>query len=155
MRGILSQSQLSLSEGLHYVLRERGSERHSRIARGEWLPRKLQANWGQLASSLFRDRAGTGRLYSLHSDRLWSRTIERSPKGSTFAVGYADGSIRLWDVASNSVVSTFNGHKRAITALAFDDTGTRLASGSQDTDLILWDVIGEAGLFRFVIFIPG
>jgi len=81
--------------------------------------------------------------------------IERSPKGSTFAVGYADGSIRLWDVASNSVVSTFNGHKRAITALAFDDTGTRLASGSQDTDLILWDVIGEAGLFRFVIFIPG
>ncbi len=75
--GILSQSQLSLSEGLHYVLRERGSERHSRIVRGEWLPRKLlQANWGQLASSLLsvRDRAGTGRLYSLHSDRPWSRT---------------------------------------------------------------------------------
>ena len=76
--------------------------------------------------------------------------IERSPKGGTFAVGYADGSIRLWDVASKSVVATFNGHKRAVTALAFDDAGTRLASGSQDTDLILWDVISEAGLFRFV-----
>ena len=81
--------------------------------------------------------------------------IERSPKGAIFAVGYADGSIRLWDVASKSVVATFNGHKRAVTALNFDDAGVRLASGSQDTDLILWDVIGEAGLFRFVIFIPG
>ncbi|KAH9966134.1 WD-repeat-containing protein [Russula dissimulans] len=74
--------------------------------------------------------------------------IEQSPKGVTFAVGYSDGSIRLWDVASKSVVATFNGHKRAITTLAFDNTGARLASGSQDTDLILWDVIGEAGLFR-------
>ncbi|KAI0254369.1 WD-repeat-containing protein [Lactifluus subvellereus] len=74
--------------------------------------------------------------------------IERSPKGGTFAVGYADGSIRLWDISSNSVVATFNGHKRAVTALAFDDTGARLASGSQDTDLILWDIVGEAGLFR-------
>jgi len=77
--------------------------------------------------------------------------IERSPKGSTFAVGYADGSVRLWDMVSKSVISTFNGHKRAITALAFDDTGARLASGSQDTDLILWDVIAEAGLFRCVM----
>jgi len=74
--------------------------------------------------------------------------IERSPKQGTFAIGYADGSIRIWDVASKSVIATFNGHKRAVTALAFDDTGARLASGSQDTDLILWDVIGEAGLFR-------
>jgi WD40 repeat protein len=77
--------------------------------------------------------------------------IERSPKGSTFAVGYADGSVRLWDIVSKSVIATFNGHKRAITALAFDDTGARLASGSQDTDLILWDVIAEAGLFRCVM----
>ncbi len=59
------------------------------------------------------------------------------------------------EVTSKSVVATFNGHKRAVTALAFDDAGARLASGSQDTDLILWDVIGEAGLFRFVILVPG
>ncbi len=78
--------------------------------------------------------------------------IERSPKGSAFAVGYADGSVRLWGVSSKSVVATFNGHKRAVTVLAFDDAGVRLASGSQDTDIILWDIIGEAGLFRCVIY---
>ncbi|TFY59804.1 hypothetical protein EVJ58_g5546 [Rhodofomes roseus] len=74
--------------------------------------------------------------------------ILRSPQKDTFAVGYADGSIRLWSASEKSVIATFNGHKKAITALAFDDAGARLASGSQDTDLILWDVVAEAGLFR-------
>ncbi|KAH9938569.1 WD40 repeat-like protein [Fomitopsis serialis] len=74
--------------------------------------------------------------------------ILRSPQKDTFAVGYADGSIRLWSSSEKSVVATFNGHKKAVTSLAFDEAGTRLASGSQDTDLILWDVVGEAGLFR-------
>ncbi|KAI0693786.1 WD40 repeat-like protein [Cytidiella melzeri] len=74
--------------------------------------------------------------------------IARSPQKDTFAVGYADGSVRLWSASASSVLATFNGHKKAITALAFDEAGTRLASGSQDTDLILWDVVAEAGMFR-------
>lgn len=76
--------------------------------------------------------------------------ILRSPQEDIFAVGYADGSIRLWSVSASSVIATFNGHKKSITALAFDGSGARLASGSQDTELILWDVVGEAGLFRYV-----
>ncbi|KAJ7904416.1 WD-repeat-containing protein [Mycena olivaceomarginata] len=74
--------------------------------------------------------------------------VLRSPQKDTFAVGYADGSIRLWSASAGSVLTTFNGHKKAVTALAFDDRGTRLASGSQDTDLIVWDVVAEAGLYR-------
>ncbi|KII95241.1 hypothetical protein PLICRDRAFT_34085 [Plicaturopsis crispa FD-325 SS-3] len=74
--------------------------------------------------------------------------ILRSPQKDLFAVGYADGSIRLWNSSSESVIATFNGHKKAITTLAFDEGGTRLASGSQDTDLIVWDVVAEAGLYR-------
>ena len=74
--------------------------------------------------------------------------ILQSPDKEVFAVGYADGSIRLWNQNTQNVIATFNGHKKAISALAFDHTGFRLASGSQDTDLILWDVVGEAGLFR-------
>lgn len=76
--------------------------------------------------------------------------ITRSPQRDTFAVGYADGSIRLWSAAAGSVIATFNGHKKSVTALSFDKAGARLASGSQDTDIILWDVIAEAGIFRFV-----
>lgn len=43
---------------------------------------------------------------------------------------------------------TFNGHKSAITCLAFDKSGTRLASGAKDTDIILWDLVAEVGLFK-------
>lgn len=75
--------------------------------------------------------------------------ITRSPQKDTFAVGYADGSIRLWSASAGTSTTTFNGHKKAVTCLAFDERGTRLASGSQDTDIILWDVVGEAGLFRY------
>ncbi|EIN10729.1 WD-repeat-containing protein [Punctularia strigosozonata HHB-11173 SS5] len=75
-------------------------------------------------------------------------SILSSPTRSTFAVGYADGSIRIWDNASGSVITTLNGHKKAVSALAYDETGTRLASGSQDTDLIVWDLVAEVGLFR-------
>lgn len=42
----------------------------------------------------------------------------------------------------------FNGHKNCITALAFDVSGTRLASGARDCDIVVWDLVGETGLFR-------
>ncbi|KAF8308164.1 hypothetical protein DL93DRAFT_2171326 [Clavulina sp. PMI_390] len=50
--------------------------------------------------------------------------------------GYADGSVRLWSAESSTVIVAFNGNKKAVTALAFDDTGARRASGSQDTEFI-------------------
>lgn len=74
--------------------------------------------------------------------------IVQAPQKHTFAVGYADGSVRLWNASTISVLTTFNGHRKAVTALAFDERGTRLASGSQDTDLIVWDVVAEAGICR-------
>ncbi|KAM0790814.1 hypothetical protein ACM66B_004659 [Microbotryomycetes sp. NB124-2] len=75
--------------------------------------------------------------------------ISRSPADwNAFAVGYEDGSIRVWSAQTQTVTVTFNGHKSAVSALAWDSDGTKLASGSKDTDIIIWDVIGEEGLFR-------
>ncbi|KAF6841506.1 WD domain-containing protein [Colletotrichum plurivorum] len=65
-----------------------------------------------------------------------------------FAVGYEDGSIRLWDSKIATVIVNFNGHKSAITTLAFDKSGVRLASGSKDTDIIVWDLVAEVGQFK-------
>lgn len=81
--------------------------------------------------------------------------MAQSPHKNAFAVGYADGSIRLWNAETSTVIVAFNGHKNAVTALAFDDTGSRLASGSRDTEVIVWDVLAETGLFRCVFFPPG
>ena len=64
------------------------------------------------------------------------------------AVGYSDGSIRVWDVRLATVIIAFNGHKAGVTGLAFDRSGVRLASGAQDTDLIVWDLVAEVGLFK-------
>ncbi|KAI9504159.1 WD40-repeat-containing domain protein [Coemansia spiralis] len=74
--------------------------------------------------------------------------IARSPNGKDYAVGYADGSIRLFDLSGNAVKVVLNGHRGIISALQFDPTGTILASGARDTDIILWDVVGEVGLYR-------
>ncbi|GAB1311411.1 beta transducin [Madurella fahalii] len=65
-----------------------------------------------------------------------------------FAVGYEDGSIRLWDSKIATAVVSFNGHKSAITILAFDKTGVRLASGAKDTDVIIWDLVAEVGQYK-------
>ncbi|KAH7170747.1 WD40-repeat-containing domain protein [Dactylonectria macrodidyma] len=65
-----------------------------------------------------------------------------------FAVGYEDGSIRLWDSKIATVIVNFNGHKSAITKLSFDKSGVRLASGSKDTDVIVWDLVAEVGQFK-------
>lgn len=65
-----------------------------------------------------------------------------------FAVGYADGSIRIWDGRTSTAIISFNGHKSAVTTLAFDRSGVRLASGAKDTDIVVWDLVSETGLFK-------
>jgi U3 small nucleolar RNA-associated protein 12 len=65
-----------------------------------------------------------------------------------YAVGYEDGSIRLWDSKIAAVVVSFNGHRSAVTSLSFDKSGVRLASGSKDTDVIIWDLVAEVGQFK-------
>uniref|UniRef100_A0A6I8RCF7 WD repeat-containing protein 3 n=3 Tax=Xenopus tropicalis TaxID=8364 RepID=A0A6I8RCF7_XENTR len=71
-----------------------------------------------------------------------------SPDGLSLAVGYEDGSIRIFSLLSGESGITFNGHKAAVTALNYDHLGGRLVSGSKDTDVIVWDVINESGLYR-------
>lgn len=56
--------------------------------------------------------------------------------------------MRVWDSRLATVVITFNGHRSAITTIAFDEQGVRLASGAKDTDIVIWDLIGEVGLFK-------
>lgn len=132
-----------------------------------------------------------------------------APDAATLAVGYSDGSIRIWDLsaairraADSRAISaeadgaeekepesqvTFNGHRSAISSLCFmlspqgdelNQSGeqparkhgqkrksaeaaadesinaslapTRLASGSNDGDILLWDISGESGLFRLM-----
>ncbi|XP_078088813.1 WD repeat-containing protein 3 [Mustelus asterias] len=71
-----------------------------------------------------------------------------APDGRHLAVGYEDGSIRIFSVMTGESNVTFNGHKAAVTILNYDILGARLVSGSKDTEVIIWDIINESGLYR-------
>lgn len=57
--------------------------------------------------------------------------LAASPNKRHIAVGYADGTIKTFDLRSGENISIFVGHKSEITTLAYDSLGHRLASGSK------------------------
>lgn len=97
-----------------------------------------------------------------------------SPSGDSIACGYTDGSIRIWSFNSKTdaksysspfsdspphPAATFNGHRSAVSSLAFESvpaTSTTskksavadLVSGSNDGDVIMWNIVDESGKFR-------
>ncbi|ODO09357.1 hypothetical protein I350_02957 [Cryptococcus amylolentus CBS 6273] len=106
-----------------------------------------------------------GQLVSMwHSPGLTSQVTHIKPaptpytstsQGSqTFAVSYQDGSIRLWTYDSESPEAeaeeavTFNGHKKSVTSMTWDSDASRLASGGTEGEIVVWDRVGEVGLFR-------
>ncbi|KXX78292.1 WD repeat-containing protein 3 [Madurella mycetomatis] len=93
-----------------------------------------------------------GELLSRWKDESCRAKVTAIAQSSTdpdaFAVGYEDGSIRLWDSKIATAIVGFNGHKSAITILVFDKTGVRLASGAKDTDVIIWDLVAEVGQYK-------
>ena len=55
----------------------------------------------------------------------------RGGDANILAVGYEDGTIRIWNLESHECQVTFSGHKSAVTYLHFDVYSTRLVSGSK------------------------
>ena len=100
---------------------------------------------GLFGIGLFRSEDFQG-VYAMTNDRI--------------AIGKQDGMIQLWDVATRKKLSTLRGHvdlplqpldkpvqrmfkKNWVLAVAFSPDGTRLASGSTDTTVRLWNTTGD------------
>ncbi|MCG9131885.1 hypothetical protein J5I95_09415 [Candidatus Poribacteria bacterium] len=68
--------------------------------------------------------------------------------GETIATAAPNGTITLWDTDTNNRQGTFSGHKSEVSALAFSQEGTLLASGTHG-EIRLWDVISQRERLTF------
>ncbi|XP_054019877.1 cilia- and flagella-associated protein 44 [Dryobates pubescens] len=126
----------------------------------------------------------TVRIYDFISDRqvsemkftqggtalTWAPTVV-NPEGSIIAVGFDDGVVRILEVydpkglsvlaaysktenAEINLKQAFKPHTAAVTALAYEQHGNVLATGSKDKTVFFFDVEDEYGPIGF-IYVPG
>jgi WD40 repeat protein len=74
------------------------------------------------------------------NDELFACVLDTSSQ--FFAFGDGNGTVRMYDLHKETLTS-FNGHTEKISALAFSPCGQKLASGSSDKTIRLWDVVGN------------
>jgi WD40 repeat protein/serine/threonine protein kinase len=92
---------------------------------------------------------------SLHHDGE-VLAIAFGPDGHRLATASADGTVRLWDVATGHPLSKPIVHHGPVLALAFSPDGSLLATAGADGELQLWDVVkaspqGKAMVHRCAI----
>lgn len=117
---------------------------------------------------------GTGQ--ALNSSEVLCLDVVNSGSESKVSTGWVDGSVRVFSIpasqfkvegglvrsllhrstTSEALVEplTLNGHSSPVQIVSFEKnssgTGVRLASGSNDGTVILWDIVAESGLFRLL-----
>ncbi len=70
-----------------------------------------------------------------------------SPDSRTLAVGGLSDEpvVQVWELATAKLRRTLRGHRGPVTALAFAPDSRLLASGSEDTTVLIWDLFAPPG----------
>jgi WD40 repeat protein len=135
-----------------------GKERWSCQHTGSWMAQAAVSADGQTLATADSEGAvtfwdtATGaekwRLPAAGMDRVSRMAF--APDGRTLVVAglrpmNPTPVICIWELASGKIRQELSGHAGEVTALAFSPDSTRLATGSHDTTLLLWDLTGCPG----------
>ncbi|KAG7693466.1 hypothetical protein KL930_000479 [Ogataea haglerorum] len=91
--------------------------------------------------------ASSNGSYDTDTGDLYIRSVCFSPDGKFLATGAEDKIIRIWDLATRTIVKYLKGHEQDIYSLDFFPDGSKLVSGSGDRTVRIWDVFtGQCSL---------
>ncbi|XP_017036010.1 WD repeat-containing protein 3 [Drosophila kikkawai] len=91
------------------------------------------------------------RKLTLRREKVEVTCLRVSPDHLHIAVGYADGMVQIFDISSERYfdpICSLALHKNAVSVLRYDMQGMRLVSGGLDTELLVVDVVEQAGRAR-------
>ncbi|XP_017104953.2 WD repeat-containing protein 3 [Drosophila bipectinata] len=91
------------------------------------------------------------RKLTLRREKFEVTCLRASPDHLHVAVGYSDGMVQIFDLSSDRYydpICALSLHKNAVSILRYDLQGMRLVSGGLDTELVVVDVVEQAGRAR-------
>jgi WD40 repeat protein/serine/threonine protein kinase len=101
---------------------------------------------GNLLAAVSPDKDGSVKIWNVASGAVlhsWQDTAMSAaafrPDGRALAVGHADGTIGLWDLAAGKKERTLSGHSAWVQSLKFTPDGKTLISCGQDGTVRLWN----------------
>jgi WD40 repeat protein len=105
-------------------------------------PRKLLANieHGVGTSGPSHTTDGSGETYTVYEAKNTPTVMGISNNDELLAIGYYDGAIQLWDVATGELRHEFHQHTARVTGLVFTPDDTMLISSSEDGTISYWGV---------------
>ena len=63
-----------------------------------------------------------------------------SPDAKWVASGSSDGTLKIWDVTADKVISNFEFPGQSVTCLQFNPSTLTMANGSSDRTVKFWDL---------------
>ncbi len=106
------------------------------------------------------DAADGGNVYTYRGHSNVVNAVAWSPDGQRIASGSNDTTVQVWDAADGSHVYTYRGHSNYrggpsntwlgfVNAVAWSPDGTRIASGSDDGTVQVWNATDGGHVFTY------